>query len=200
MKQSKLMSLVESVVSILVGFGISLGAQMYFLPLLGVQISFHQNLTFALIMTVVSIARQFCMRRIFEALHIRRPLSAFMQAVIAERYRQIEVEGWSPEHDDQHAPGELARAGGCYADRAGLPGRSLSDIPSRWPWAWEWWKPQGFRRDLVRAAALVVAEGEKFDRLRSRRPRRGWDAATDGNFVPATRSIEGSSPPRQIKP
>jgi hypothetical protein len=56
-KQSKIMSLVESVINIVVGFGISLAAQIYFLPLLGVQISLSQNVTFALIMTVVSIAR-----------------------------------------------------------------------------------------------------------------------------------------------
>ncbi|MET4307918.1 hypothetical protein [Bradyrhizobium sp. RT4b] len=166
MKQSKFMSLVESVINIVVGFGISLAAQVYFLPLLGVTISFRQNLTFALIMTAVSIARSFALRRVFEALHIRRPLSPFMQAVIAERFRQVEGEGWSTEHDDAHAPGELARAGGCYADRAGLPGRSLSDIPARWPWSRDWWKPAGFRRDLVRAGALIIAEGEKFDRNR----------------------------------
>jgi uncharacterized membrane protein (DUF485 family) len=166
MKQSKVMSLVESVINIVVGFGISLAAQIYFLPLLGVQISLSQNITFALIMTVISIARSFVLRRVFEALHIRRPLSPFMQAVIAERFRQIEGEGWSTEHDDAHAPGELARAGACYADRAGLPGRSRGDLPARWPWSWEWWKPAGFRRDLVRAGALIIAEGEKFDRNR----------------------------------
>lgn len=169
MKQSKIMSLLESVINIAIGFGISLAAQIYFLPLLGVAISLSQNITFALIMTVISIARSFALRRVFEALHIRRPLSPFMQAVIAERFRQIEGEGWSTEHDDAHAPGELARAGGCYADRAGLPGRSISDIPSRWPWSRDWWKPAGFRRDLVRAGALIIAEGEKFDRNRKAR-------------------------------
>ena len=75
MKQSKSMSLVESVVNILVGFGISLGAQIAFLPLLGVQVTLGQNLVFALIMTVISIARSYALRRLFEALHIRRPLT-----------------------------------------------------------------------------------------------------------------------------
>lgn len=166
MKQSRMMSMLESIINIAFGFGISLAAQIFFLPLLGVQISLAQNFQFALIMTVISIARSYLLRRLFEALHIRRPLSPFMQAVVAERLRQIEGEGWSPEHDDQHPPGELARAGGCYADRAGLPGRTLSDIPDRWPWAYDWWKPAGFRRDLVRAGALILAEGEKFDRNR----------------------------------
>lgn len=164
MKQSKLMSLVEAIASILIGFGISLGAQAFFLPLLGVSIAFHQNLMFALIMTAISIARQYVMRRVFEALHIRRPLSAFMQAVIAERLRQIEGEGWSQDHDDAHDAGELARAGSSYAVHAG--GEKSDQLPIYWPWSAEWWKPAGFRRDLVKACALIVAEGEKFDRNR----------------------------------
>jgi hypothetical protein len=170
------MSFVESVTSILVGFGISLTAQIYFLPLLGVSISFHQNLTFALIMTVISIARQFVMRRIFEALHIRRPLSAFMQAVVAERFRQIEQEGWSFEHDDQeHQPGELAQAGAAYAMAMNCVfvsknGHTMpiggSDL---WPWVADWWKAHEKRRNYVKACALIIAEGEKFDRSRKRK-------------------------------
>lgn len=176
MKQSKLMSLVESIVSILVGFGISLTAQIYFLPLLGVSISFHQNLTFALIMTVISIARQFVMRRVFEALHIRRPLSAFVQAVVAERFRQIEQEGWSVEHDDhEHSAGTLAQAGAAYAiGHRFVPAHSdkgeyLVHGVHLWPWNIDWWKPAERRRDLVKACALIIAEGEKFDRARKRR-------------------------------
>lgn len=166
MKQSKLMSWLESLINIAVGFGISLAAQMFFLPLLGVAIAFHQNLMFALIMTVISLLRSFLLRRVFEALHIRRPLSAFMQAVIAERFRQIEQEGWSTEHDDQHAQGDLALAGACYAEAAGMP---RDRAPIDWPWGDDWWKPTGFRRDLVKASALILAEGEKFDRNRKRK-------------------------------
>jgi hypothetical protein len=170
MKQSRAMSLLEAVVSILVGFGISLTAQVFILPLLGVAVSFSQNLTFALIMTVISIARQYVMRRLFEALHIRRPLSPFMQAAIAERFRQIDGEGWSAEHDDkEHFSGSLAKAGACYARYAGCdPSDSgLRDlIRFEWPWSFAWWKPAGFRRDLVKACALIIAEGDKFDRNR----------------------------------
>jgi hypothetical protein len=171
MKQSRLMSWLESVINIAVGFGISLAAQMFFLPLLGVAIDFHQNLFFALIMTVISLLRSFLLRRLFEALHIRRPLSPFLQAVVAERFRQIEGEGWSAEHDDQaHALGELATAGATYAMHAGGPvEREGIYAPTPWPWSVEWWKPAGFRRDLVKACALIVAEGEKFDRNRKRR-------------------------------
>ena len=76
----------------------------------------------------------------------------------AERRRQIDVEGWTPEHDDQHADGSLAQAAACYAIGS----------PLYWPWDCKWWKPKGERRDLVRAAALIVAEIERLDRGEAR--------------------------------
>lgn len=166
MKQSRAMSLVESLINIAVGFGLSIACQAIVLPLLGVAIPWRANLLFALFMTGVSIARQFCLRRLFEALHIRRPLSPAMTAVIAERYRQIEAEGWTIEHDDAtHERGDLAHAGAHYAFYAGQDAPS----PSTWRWDAKWWKPQNFRRDLVRAGALIIAEIEKFDRHRKPR-------------------------------
>jgi hypothetical protein len=174
MKQSRSASLTEAVLNTLAGFGISLAAQWFFLPLIGVSITFQQNLLFAVIMTFVSIGRTFILRRVFEALHIRVPMSPAMLAVIAERRRQVDTEGWTTEHDDAHATGELARAGGAYARKAGT---MLNVPPNEWPWDADWWKPQGFRRDLVRAGALILAEIERFDRLRRRKPDRPIDLA-----------------------
>ncbi len=171
MKQSRLASFIESAINIAVGFGISLGAQMLFLPMLGVQISHAQNFSFALIMTVISLARSFILRRIFEALHIRRPLSPFMQAVIAERFRQVDGEGYDSNHDDDHGPGELAQAGVCYVEFAqgchGDHDRALLGVT--WPWDLESYKPVGVRRDLVKGTALIIAEGERHDRNRKRK-------------------------------
>jgi hypothetical protein len=174
MKQSKIMSLAESIINILVGFGISLAAQSFFLPLLGVAVSFRQNLLFALIMTVISIARSYLLRRVFEALHLRRPLSPFMQAVIAERVRQVEQEGWDAGHDDGHRQGIMAQAGAAYAIGEAFvearnvdpDGEYLLNGRDIWPWEIDWWKPKEFRRNQVRAAALIIAEGERFDRMR----------------------------------
>ncbi|MBN8987445.1 MAG: hypothetical protein J0H42_04315 [Rhizobiales bacterium] len=165
MKQSRAMSMLESILNIAIGFGVSLGAQILILPLLGVQISLQQNFQFALIMTVISVVRSYGLRRLFEALHIRRPLSAFKQAVIAERFRQVEVEGFDVAHDDRNPRGQMATAGACFALEAGMMSAAP---PAPWPWTDDWWKPAGFRRDLVRAAALIIAEGEKFDRDRGR--------------------------------
>ena len=82
-----------------------------------------------------------------------------------ERNRQISGEGWGPEHDDIHTMGEIADAAACYAMTPTGKTHSLV-TPKRWPWATEWWKPKDRRRDLVRAAALIVAEIERLDRNR----------------------------------
>ena len=84
--------------------------------------------------------------------------------VLTERQRQVEAEGWTPEHDDQHEVGELATAAACYAGNAGgyvWAGGWPGEV---WPWAREWWKPSTPRRDLVKAAALILAEIERLDR------------------------------------
>ena len=36
--------------------------------------------------------------------------------------------------------------------------------PLGWPWEPSWWKPKGARRDLVRAAALCLAEIDRIKR------------------------------------
>lgn len=55
-----------------------------------------------------------------------------IERIAAERKRQVEKEGYSPEHDDEHRNGELPIAAACYALSAGeyLLG---SDDP--WPWS-----------------------------------------------------------------
>lgn len=81
--------------------------------------------------------------------------------VLAERRRQVEQEGWTPDHDDAHEFGELAEAAMSYADPAA---HCQLGVPHLWPWVAEWWKPRDRRRNLVRAAALLIAEIERLDR------------------------------------
>lgn len=175
MKQSKFMSMLESVINIAVGFGISFGAQILILPLLGVTVTLAQNLQFALIMTVISILRSYLLRRLFEALHIRVPLSPALLAIAAERRRQVDVEGWDAAHDDLHAPGDLAAAGACYSLAPSLRASGIPvlgpPIEKWWPWEAAWWKPVDNRRDLVRAGALIVAELDRENRNRKPRAR-----------------------------
>lgn len=100
--------------------------------------------------------------------------------VLRERDRQVEEEGWTPEHDDAHDKGELAASAACYATGVSVASRFVAngtipaseidaavcrcEAPPGWPWGPTWWKPKGRRRDLVRAAALIIAEIERLDR------------------------------------
>lgn len=82
--------------------------------------------------------------------------------VMAERVRQIRVEGWMARHDDGHRHGELAVAAACYAIADVLQDRTMA--PGMWPWTVDWWKPSDNRRNLVKAGALILAEIERLDR------------------------------------
>ena len=84
-----------------------------------------------------------------------------LEDVRAERERQKTVEGWTPKHDDEHQTGDLARAAVCYADPVD---KDRENAPPNWPWDEAWWNPKDRRRDLVRAAALLLAEIERLDR------------------------------------
>ena len=84
--------------------------------------------------------------------------------VIDERRRQMKVEGWTPAHDDEHANGELGHAAACYAVAGAQDDGPDAPAPLAWPWDAAWWKPKDRRRNLVRAAALILAEIERGDR------------------------------------
>lgn len=87
--------------------------------------------------------------------------------VQAERRRQVEAEGWTPEHDDEHSHGQMARAAACYAlagSSAPNDGTAALLVSLAWPWDQQWWKPTSARRDLVKACALALAEIERLDR------------------------------------
>lgn len=103
--------------------------------------------------------------------------TAILGEIAAERQRQVDVEGYGAEHDDQHTDGSIAKAAGCYAIMGAETGdwhrRKLSEewwgfrfslIRGLWPWEWRWFKPKDNRSDLIRAGALIVAEIERIDR------------------------------------
>lgn len=171
MKQSRSTSLIKSIVSTAVGFAVAMIVNALVLPLFFRAPTLSENVAITVIYTVVSIGRGYVMERVFEAMGWRTRMSAFAMAALAERQRQIHGEGWSSYHDDDHDPGDLARAGAAYAAGAG---QSWGEPPQFWPWDGPWWKPTDTRRDLVKAAALIIAEGERHDRNRKREPR-DWD-------------------------
>ncbi|KSV16332.1 hypothetical protein DA01_03575 [Dehalococcoides mccartyi] len=113
-----------------------------------------------------------------------------IELIAEERKRQIEVEGFNAEHDDDvyHESGELALAAACYASPINLyqceittRGTLYSDP---WPNLWEGAQDKRKRRDpwfniiepngslpsterirnLVKAGALVAAEIDRLQR------------------------------------
>lgn len=95
--------------------------------------------------------------------------------VLAERSRQINVEGFDAAHDDLvNRRGELSRAAACYAlDLSGCAGWHFRAI---WPWHYGWWKPTHRRANLVKSAALIIADIERLDR---------WEHRNDPAVPPA---------------
>lgn len=114
--------------------------------------------------------------------------------VLAERARQINVEGWTPEHDDEHGDGAMAVAAACYAlaDRARALIIGTVNIVGLWQWTgWseQWFKPKDKRRNLVRAAALLLAEIERMDRAD------GVKTGAAAQLGPPTAADEWRAPP-----
>ncbi len=91
--------------------------------------------------------------------------------IVRERERQVSLEGWTPDHDDEHGNGELAKAARCYADHAvnfpysaDVQAYRKAPVPANLPWAAAWWKPKSPTRDLIRAGALIAAEIDRLQR------------------------------------
>lgn len=83
------------------------------------------------------------------------------ELIADERTRQIIDEGFLPEHDQGYTDNELVNAAESYlcAERY----RTIFDnydVPLRWPWEEDWWKPtpEDRIRELVKAGALIAAE------------------------------------------
>ena len=101
------------------------------------------------------------------------PASAATRDVIAERERQIKAEGYDLEHDDAHQNDEIA----AYATFYAMP-PAARDWPAEetgYGMTWgqaiipaDWGPPKACdrRQELVKAAALLVAEIERLDRAK----------------------------------
>ena len=112
------------------------------------------------ILTKAAAEHDAMVRRLREA----EATTAAARDVLAERRRQIEAEGWTLDRDDEYTRFELARAGACYAEYGNWPAHSEIP-PNSWPWSAAWWKPTSYRQNLVKAAALILAEIERLDRI-----------------------------------
>jgi len=99
-----------------------------------------------------------------------------IEIIAEERQRQINVEGWTAEHDLQHADNELANAGATYAMDSDCRDAlmhlaydcELLGIPPTWPWDEKWYKPTPDDRikELAKAGALIAAEIDRLNKIR----------------------------------
>lgn len=97
-------------------------------------------------------------------------LTAALRDCLNERLRQYTEEPNSLEQDLRYPSGTLARAAAGYLDASVY---ELNDgnihraaqMPDDWPFEEQYWKPDRARRNLVRAAALILAQIEVLDRL-----------------------------------
>jgi hypothetical protein len=94
-----------------------------------------------------------------------------IELIAEERLRQINVEGWTPEHDSLHDNGQLSAVAASYALAPFMifsirNGHQVPAMPL-WPNNWEvkWWKPtpNDRIRELQKAGALIAAEIDRIN-------------------------------------
>ncbi len=95
--------------------------------------------------------------------------------IVKERARQVSDENWTPQHDDQHADGDLAMAAACYAAPNLIYHRPFTrdwkgkrcypinciEVVDPWPWDERWDKRMvyGANRD---SGSNVIPDPETY--------------------------------------
>lgn len=93
-------------------------------------------------------------------------MTSGIEAIAAERNRQIEKEGYDAEHDSEHTVFDLVSAAYCYANAARRTSLkySIRTTPIAWPWEDDSWKPSDDTlRNLEKAGALIAAAIDRLD-------------------------------------
>lgn len=67
MPQTRLGSLIESAMNILIGYWVALLSQLAIFPMFGIHLPFHDNLLIGAWFTLISLARSYIIRRWFNA-------------------------------------------------------------------------------------------------------------------------------------
>lgn len=84
-----------------------------------------------------------------------------IELIAAERQRQIDVEGWTLEHDQQHDSNELLFAAEVYLMNPFMAPESVEKL---WPFDRKWLKltPKDRVRELTKAGAIIAAEIDRI--------------------------------------
>lgn len=75
MSQSRLGSLAETGVSMLVGFWLSVAVQAVVFPMFGYDLPLHDNVAIVTIFTIISMIRSYVLRRVFNWLTTKKESS-----------------------------------------------------------------------------------------------------------------------------
>jgi hypothetical protein len=112
------------------------------------------------------------MNAAFSALKNIAQQSSGVILIAGERKRQIEVEGWTAEHDAKHIDGELADAAAFYAmtddARSFIDENWGNDMWLHlWPFDLKWLKltPDDRIKQLTKAGALIASEIDRLNVL-----------------------------------
>jgi len=65
MSQTRLSSLTETTINMIVGFWLSVAVQMVVFPMYGYELKLHDNMAIVTIFTAISMARSYVLRRLF---------------------------------------------------------------------------------------------------------------------------------------
>ena len=87
MKQSRLMSAVEAVTNVAVGFGVAVMRQALVFPLFGIHATMGEHVAIGGVFTVVSVIRSYALRRFFEAVRVRGAAETEKTALGAVSFR-----------------------------------------------------------------------------------------------------------------
>lgn len=67
--QTRIGSLIESAINVSIGYAVALVSQIAVFPMFGIHVPIGTNLAIGAIFTVISIARSYAVRRLFNRLH-----------------------------------------------------------------------------------------------------------------------------------
>ena len=72
MKQSRAMSLVETATNVVAGYALAIATQIVVFPRFGIETGLAEHLSIGLAFVGVSLVRGYLLRRLFEAIRVRR--------------------------------------------------------------------------------------------------------------------------------